>query len=192
MRRIGACVRSREEVWMSNNLRKAMVLLASVGALTATTRCNCAVDLGFECGKALDGDQDTIRRCGADHEVCICATNACARKHEACPSGFRYVAAPFAKRCVDGTDDCIEGDAGTDGGSERIASECVPTGDVAWRIDPGSDQPRCGDVPPADGGVEAGEDGETTSTSASSGMNGSSSSAGTGSSGAGGSDGGIQ
>jgi hypothetical protein len=145
--------------------RAALGLFALITALAATARCSCAIaDRGFECGKPIDTDQEAIRRCSADHEVCVCATNSCASRDQLCKSGFRYVKRPFAKPCADGTDDCVYGQIGEDKGSARIAGECVSPPDIRWRVDPGADQPRCGDLPP-DGGADADEDAQAASSS---------------------------
>jgi hypothetical protein len=76
---------------------------------------------GFECGRPVDGTSD-VRRCDRSLEICVCATNSCARRvgpaaDEAnagagtdgspdpaveCESGFRYVEAPFARRAIAG------------------------------------------------------------------------------------------
>lgn len=77
---------------------------------------------GFECGRPVDGTSD-VRRCDRSLEICVCATNSCARRvgpaasddgdagadadssqadAVECESGFRYVEAPFARRAIAG------------------------------------------------------------------------------------------
>jgi hypothetical protein len=93
----------------------------------------CA-EQGFECGREVPGQAGVFRRCDRAGEVCICATNSCARRVarsagdagaedagqtransrepgipeaevEECPSGLLYVAAPFAR--PDLADKCV-------------------------------------------------------------------------------------
>jgi hypothetical protein len=142
-------------------LHKRWIAIGLAGILavfvSASSVGGCETPRGFECGNALDSDPDAIRRCGAGHQACICATNSCAREDSSCASGLRYVDAPFAKLCADDTDDCIEPDEDESAPvAERIANECVPMKHVAWRIDPGAEQPRCGHGAP-DAGSDAAE-----------------------------------
>jgi hypothetical protein len=76
-------------------IRRLMVLGTALLSL-----CSCAPSgTGFLCGVGLDEDPDVIRRCDRPHEVCVCATNSCARRVEVteeCTSGLMYVDVPFA------------------------------------------------------------------------------------------------
>jgi hypothetical protein len=67
----------------------------------------CRPSDGFECGEAF-GDEGAFRECTRSREVCICATNSCARREHGgdCTSGYRYVDTPFARKDVAGR--CVE------------------------------------------------------------------------------------
>lgn len=100
-------------------------MLASVPLLLLCSQLTqgCQGD-GFECGRYVPGT-DTVRRCDRSLEICVCATNSCARQVSpgdeqtgnagdsqggagekepagTCKSGYRYVEAPFAKRALAG------------------------------------------------------------------------------------------
>ena len=56
----------------------------------------------FLCGTLVPGT-DSVRRCAAPNEVCVCARNSCARRVEpsaACASGLIYRGVPFAEKAV--------------------------------------------------------------------------------------------
>src|SRR5690606_14828327 len=124
-------------------LRESVRSLAWLPLTVAFTSCT---QPGFECGREVPGKPGTFRRCDRSNEVCVCYTNSCAkavptadpyaqRQSDAgdssplesasatdepptyCPSGYRYVEAPFAAASVANT--CVEqwqlalsGDAG--------------------------------------------------------------------------------
>ena len=100
------------------------VILLGLGAIFNCV-LSCAED-GFACGRPLRGDSEKAQRCTAPLEVCVCATNSCARPdfqtedidgglessmaeaeetEDEGPCTLRYVDAPFARaewagRCV--------------------------------------------------------------------------------------------
>lgn len=79
-------------------------MVALVVAAWALAGCS-PTGTGFLCGLGLDEDPDAIRRCTRPHEVCICATNSCAQRElptKECPSGLRYVKAPFSAEALQG------------------------------------------------------------------------------------------
>jgi len=70
----------------------------------------CHADTGFECGTPLPSDNSVIRTCDRPHEVCVCATNSCAKQEtptKDCPSGLRYVERPFISTDVQ-EGECVE------------------------------------------------------------------------------------
>lgn len=57
----------------------------------------------FKCGVALETDNDVIRYCGGEREICVCATNYCAEEDNRCDSGYLYLADPFGpQKCEEG------------------------------------------------------------------------------------------
>lgn len=92
-----------------------------VGLCAAVPGCGPADAQPFQCGVAVETDDDFIRYCHGQHEVCICETNYCAKPDESCEaSGYRYVEPPFGSTPEDGEERaCVERDPG---------SWIVPTG----------------------------------------------------------------
>ncbi len=98
--------------------------VASLLALAVMGVDGCQGD-GFDCGRPV-GDSDVVRRCDRSLEICVCATNSCAKRVSTppesdggvdagtgsggCESGYAYVETPFAKR--------------------EIAGKCVPPSDL--------------------------------------------------------------
>ncbi|MBI5490323.1 MAG: hypothetical protein HY905_23505 [Deltaproteobacteria bacterium] len=118
--------------------RGALVVVIGAGWMVA----GCASHGRMECGVDLGGGQ--ARFCAGDgSQVCICATNRCARVVEPgeCPAGYRY---------VDDDGACVEGGAeGSSAMPSSAAGHVCPAGDADADAD--GDGEGDGDADGADG-----------------------------------------
>jgi hypothetical protein len=102
-------------------MRIAWMVFLVIGCETSPGR--------FACGTKLE-DLAEVAVCDRDKEVCICASNSCARRLDvdiSCDSGYRYVEAPFARR--------------------DLADTCVPLEHVAKRIEQTAEVKTCEKAP---------------------------------------------
>ncbi len=107
-RQLMPSARRRPTPLMLHVLRRAWPVLA-IGFI-ATVPLACEQGDGFQCGTLLPGSKDSYRQCDGPHEVCVCATNSCARRDASCEdTGLRYLDNVFAHKalrdvCVDASD----------------------------------------------------------------------------------------
>lgn len=98
-------------------------------------------DRPFECGVPFEGDDDVVRHCAGSHEICVCATNACAVVDDTCKenggSGYRYLAEPFGIMV------------------DNAEETCVDPADIGWIIEEGK-KDECSSTKP-DGGSGGGQ-----------------------------------
>ncbi len=123
-------------MWNTLKSRARVAALPIVALVFAVMAIQCHPESSFKCGfKRPDG---SIQSCAGAHEVCICATNSCARRDfgqppggGSCPSGFRYLSSDY----VDEADANVE------------AESCVSTSLVEWRLTESQAGERCSDEP---------------------------------------------
>lgn len=108
-------------------------MYVALGFIVALGMCGCDEGEGFRCGESVSNG-GSVRVCAAPQEVCICATQSCARPantDEGCASGYVYVERPFARieGCVEMRDTAWTSTIGTP------PSLCLASGDAAVAID---------------------------------------------------------
>jgi hypothetical protein len=116
--------------------------VAAVTLAAAFLFVACEQSDAFACGTPLASDPAIVRSCSRPHEACICQTNSCAIAGDTtCPSGYRYVEAPFAKGA--------------------LAGQCVMRAHVDWIV-PVDSAEKCSALPPSESDAASTEGGEST------------------------------
>ena len=109
-----------------------------VALAAASLSLSCRQEDGFFCGVGLEEAPESFRQCDRPHEVCVCATNSCAKRVATsdCESGLRYVEAPYARNA--------------------LAEHCVEPADQGWFVEEDATVFQCSAKRPADAGVSDG------------------------------------